>query len=393
MFDKGSIVFTWQVSSFFGWGVYGLNLMLHWPFPALTAVPHGEVVVADDNQFRHIERLLAQSRPVQAAMKAAAGEAKLLPVPVFLALGKDFVGPVTEHAVLLSGRPTVGFMFLEDTEINESQAANLAKLAMVVAGARWNAELLAAAGVPNVVTVLQGVDCELFQPRPASGYLADRFKIFSGGKLEYRKGQDLILLAFRSFARRHPDAILVTAGSSPWPVLSKGFAINPATGAPPFASDGSVDFSGWALRLGIPPEQVIDLGPCANSDMPTVLRDMDAAIFPNRCEGGTNLVAMECLASGVPTVLSANTGHLDLIERTGCLSLSRQLPVTRRPPGLGGTEGWGESDVDEIEAALEWIYTHRAEARAQAVQAAAAIAELSWKRQIGTLYETLKPVL
>ena len=51
--------------------------------------------------------------------------------------------------------------------------------------------------------------------------------------------------------------------------------------------------------------------------MPDVLRRADVALFPNRCEGGTNLVAMEAAAVGVPVVLSANTGHLDVIRHLG----------------------------------------------------------------------------
>jgi hypothetical protein len=57
----------------------------------------------------------------------------------------------------------------------------------------------------------------LFRPRPKTGWHGDRFKIFSGGKLEFRKGQDLVLLAFRAFAHRHSDVLLGTAWSQPWP--------------------------------------------------------------------------------------------------------------------------------------------------------------------------------
>lgn len=38
------------------------------------------------------------------------------------------------------------------------------------------------------------------------------------------------------------------------------------------------------------------------------LAEADVALFPNRGEGGTNLMAMQAMASGVPTVLSANSG-------------------------------------------------------------------------------------
>lgn len=48
----------------------------------------------------------------------------------------------------------------------------------------------------------------------------------------------------------------------------------------------------------------------------TELRDVllraDAAVFPNRQEGGTNLVAMEALGCGVPCIISNRTGQADI---------------------------------------------------------------------------------
>ena len=37
-----------------------------------------------------------------------------------------------------------------------------------------------------------------------------------GGKLEMRKGQDIIIRAFRLFSQRVPEAVLVTAWHNPW---------------------------------------------------------------------------------------------------------------------------------------------------------------------------------
>ncbi len=107
---------------------------------------------------------------------------------------------------------------------------------------------------------------------------------------------------------------------------------------------------------------------------------MDVALFPNRAEGSNNMVAMECMAAGVPLILSANTGHLDLIDDDNCYPLWHQSPVDWRPDG-GGTEYWRESDVDEMVAALEWAYEDRADAHVRGQRAAARMAPLTWQRQ------------
>jgi glycosyltransferase involved in cell wall biosynthesis len=95
-------------------------------------------------------------------------------------------------------------------------------LALIIAGSTWNERILRAHGIVATTTVLQGVDASLFHPAPRSGAIPHRFVVFSGGKLEFRKGQDLVLAAFRAFRQRHPEALLLTAWSSPWSELTEG---------------------------------------------------------------------------------------------------------------------------------------------------------------------------
>src|SRR5271155_1892792 len=77
-------------------------------------------------------------------------------------------------------------------------------------------------GITNTRMILQGADRSLFYPAPRRRLFPGRFLIFSGGKPEPRKGQDIVVAAFRIFARRHPEAMLVTAWHSPWPQLARG---------------------------------------------------------------------------------------------------------------------------------------------------------------------------
>src|SRR5262249_55865660 len=179
-------------------------------------------------------------------------------------------------------------------------------------------EVLAQLSIDHVQTLLQGVDTTHFHPGPRAGLFGDRFVVFSGGKLERRKGQDLVVQAFCAFAQRRPDALLVTAWSSPWPQFARSLDQNPSLSPIPFRPDGQVDVIAWAQANGIPERQMLDLGRVPNADMPRILREIDVALFPNRAEGATNFVAMECMACGVPTILSANTGHLDLIRDGNC---------------------------------------------------------------------------
>ncbi len=283
---------------------------------------------------------------------------------------------------MLYGNKNVGVIFAENTTFTKEALQKAAQYSDIVAGSTWSKGVLEANGVKNVHTILQGVDVTNFHPAPRSGFFRNRFVIFSGGKLEYRKGQDLVLLAFRVFAKNHPDALLITAWSSPWShyaeTLNQNRDINPIE-----LINGMVDPMAWTCANDISTDQVIHLGPVPNSDMPRILREANVALFPNRAESGTNLVAMEAMACGVPCVLSMNTGHLDLVgDGVHCLALGKQHSVN-----LDGCDGWGSSDLSEMVEVLEAVYRQREAAAEIGQKGATFVRELSWPKQIGKLMD------
>jgi glycosyltransferase involved in cell wall biosynthesis len=251
------------------------------------------------------------------------------------------------------GVRNVARCIFENTRLGSPQA--VAAYDSVLCASEWGASLLRASLNRPVTLIHEGIDHSLFFPGPRSGTLdPECFYVFTGGKIEFRKAQDLVILAFREFAARHDDAVLVTAWNSPWPQFAVGFQANlPA----PLRQDanGALDIRRWATENGISPHQLIDLPAMPNYLMPMVLRQMDCALQPSRCEACTNLPAKEAMACGVPVILANNTGVRDLIDGDNCVALNSQDPV-RGEPGVG-TDGWGESRVEEIVAALESLYS------------------------------------
>lgn len=386
------LIFQWTVSSYFGWGVYGLNLVRHWPaadrFRLLCACPIRRAdIVIDPAEADQLEPVWRESENFQQQLIPAAGREIEASVPVMMGLGNQMLPcALSVHGIQLWGRPTIGVIFSEFTTFEPDALARAEKFRLIVAGSEWNRQILLRAGLERVVTVLQGVDLDQFNPAPGPGRWRGRFTVFSGGKLEYRKGQDLVLAAFSRFAARHPEALLVTAWHSPWPEYSQDFA---AAGiAPPPLRDGRIDVVAWASQFGIPAGQIVDLGQIPNRDMPAILRDVDTAIFASRCEAGTNLVAMEAMACGTPTVLSANTGHADLLARKAGFPLTQQGPVAG-----AHRQGWGESDPEEMTDALEQLFADRVKSRRIGAAGARAMANLDWRQQIGTFAHSVLPVL
>jgi glycosyltransferase involved in cell wall biosynthesis len=151
-----------------------------------------------------------------------------------------------------------------------------------------------------------------------------------------------------------------------------------------------INFAKWTAGAGIPEGAYMDVGAVPNSHIPQILAEVDVALFPNRCEGGTNLVAMETMASGVPCILSANSGHLDIISGDNCYALRKQ---TLSPQSVDPTGIWHESDIDEILEALEKAYTDREDAKKRADAGVAFMQGLSWNHQTKELISQLSPFI
>jgi glycosyltransferase involved in cell wall biosynthesis len=384
------ILCAWTLSSLSGWGVYGLNLAQHWALdpevrPIFRNVGDGYQI--DPLRAARLQGIVNDSKEIDRIL--ASGRDITLPGIAIDALRNGL--HANEITRRIKANTHVGAVFFENTKLDADARARAAKYELIITGSSWNDEILRRNDIGPTACVLQGVDTTLFHPAPRTGLFDDRFLVFSGGKLEPRKGQDLVLKAFKLFAARHPDAVLVTAWHSPWPQFAAAFGGDGDMAPVKFAKDGRIEPVRWAVDNGLQETQVFDVGQVANWLMPMVLREMHAALFMNRGEGGTNLVAMECMACGVPTILSANTGHLDLLRGGAARALKKQtMPAV--PAGMRDEiEGWGDSDVEEAASALEAIYDDRAAAAETGRQGAAMLAGMSWARQTALLKDVLRP--
>ncbi len=377
----------WTVGVPSGWGTYGANLAYE-----LARRGIEPAIFMLSPELRMTKMQLDTLRPAILRLGEWSGAAKAgglkVDFPLLLALNDDL-----SFFDLLSGargHPMVGVPFFESAVISPENVAGAKRFDLIVAGSTWNAQVMAQHGIGHVRTCLQGVDLALFKPGPGTGRFKDRFAIFSGGKLEYRKGQDLVVAAFKRFHARHPDALLVTAWHNPWPKIAAKITLSPhISGAPPVRDDGTLDVPAWLKANGLPESAFQDLGRLDNASTPATLREMDFAVFPNRCEGGTNLVAMEAMACGIPVALSRNTGHLDLIRPGNCYSLDMQLPMGELT-GRKDLEGWGETSLDELVGAMETAYADRAEAKRRGAAAAAFMQDWGWPEQVGRLVAALE---
>ena len=103
-------------------------------------------------------------------------------------------------------------------------------------------------------------------------------------------------------------------------------------------------------------------------------------------------MAMETLACGVPTLISANTGHLDLLAMglghalpMSQSTLSQVDPQVQRAYGDGSLDLWGETDPDELFAWWLRIAANRSQWTDVGFRHATAFRSLSWRESMRKL--------
>jgi len=375
-----SLAISWVLSTISGYGIYGLQIALQFlrrggqqviltRSPAIAEVP--PLVAPKLAPLFELGRKLEQFR------RDNPNELLSFKHAVLHGCSSDFAGFAGQDKVW--GEPNVGCCAIEHLVCTEHGRKIAKNYDMFIAISQWNADYLNSLALHGPTHLChQGIDTTLFHPAPKSGLYGNRFVIFSGGKFEFRKGQDIVVAAFKIFRQHHPEALLVTCWQNLLMPQAAAFDLaGHCHGMPEAAPNYGLQITPWLVQQGLPPDSFVDLPFTHNLLMPWVLRECDVAVFPNRCEGGTNLVAMEAMACGVPTYVAYNTGQKDIVDLMGAEPLRRQRPV-KPSPDMNTVQDWGESDVEEVVEALEHVYTARTTTTQKATQVAEGMKAWGW---------------
>ena len=248
-----------------------------------------------------------------------------------------------------------------------------------MAGSSWCEYQLRIGGVRNTSTILQGIDPANFHPAP---HRKDdgRFIVFSGGKFEFRKGQDLVIAAMRVFMQRHHDAYLACSWINQWP-----FSLATMGQSPHIAFRSSDEECTTILQRtlhdnGIPLERAYLAPLIDNSLIRQIYQQTDIGIFPNRCEGGNNMVMCEYMACGRTVIASDATGHADVITDHNAFPLANYTPAITKDAAGRPSGVWHEASVEEIIEKLEFAYQNRYIRTQKEVVAAEDMKRLTWDK-------------
>ncbi len=331
--DRRTIALSWLLDDYTDWGIVGTQWVLQGLQDGRLSVVPGRSLVSQS----HVNPL------VRSRLEAvAAGDSDLTLVVVDAAnvSGLAAVNPAA----------TVALVGLQDFGLAAETIAFLQQCRAVGVGSTWGATCLQQVGVEAAVVPLLGVDEASGKPLGKTGLLGDRFVVFSTAD-DWIKGQDILITAFRALRSRHPEAFLLLAGENS---------------------------EGWRQAQFTPDEAML-MPAIAAPVLQEVLREVDVAVFPSRCETGANQAIAATLAHSIPTVLANHTANRDLIQLNLGFPLMAQRPV--KGDSARVMAGWGESDPEEVLELLEYIYSQRREARTRGAIAADFMQQWTWARQ------------
>jgi glycosyltransferase involved in cell wall biosynthesis len=374
------LVLNWGCNVFTGWGNVGVNLL---------------GLLANDPDFRPLS-----SCPMQASHFTGMDPLRFGQIARVMHDSNDWV--YTDDCIWIDSvgndlsTPTqneafhVGRVIIEQIPLPDAYKP-LAQYDKLLTASTWSKDLLEDASGLTVECILEGIDPSLFYPVPKSGWLPQGFYIFSSGKVEFRKGQDVTLMAFKRFSAKHPDAHLITVWNSPFADLANGF--KGSADAPLWLdASGFLDIKRWATDNGVDPSKIHDMGCFPNYVLPSVLHEVDVMLHPSRIESCTALPVKEAMACGIPVIAAYHSGMKDLLTEDNSLPLMRVTPIEGSSEYFFPRSGmqWYESDPQEIDDRLEWVYKNRAEAKALGLQASAWIrANRTWRQHVEQLKDWL----
>lgn len=259
----------------------------------------------------------------------------------------------------LRGKRNVGYSFHEESFLLYKYAPNIARYwDSIVCGSTWAVEKMERACKGRQIPVslaIQGVDTDIFKPEDKRD--ENWFTIFSGGKWEYRKSQDVVIRAVAVMMERHKDVRLLASWWNPWPASFVTMRQSKLIQFDNMFSDLDMAMKRTTHINGIPNDRVEFFGQVNHEDMPGILNRCDVAVFPNRCEAGTNLVMMEAMACDVPVIATTLHGHADMTG--GMFAYVESKPfIVKRTNGVDSiaVAEYYEPDLDSVIEELERAY-------------------------------------
>jgi len=251
------------------------------------------------------------------------------------------------------------YTMYETTHTPKSWIKMLNRVEHIVVPSSWLVESWRMQGLTRPISVYgHGIDPRFYYyiERPER----DTFTFLHYGQLSVRKGTELVYRAFLDEFPNQNDVKLILKNSIPV----------------------------YPVPLYTPKVEYIN-AIYSKKQMLDLLGMSDCAVFPCRGEG-FSLAPLECMATGLPTIVTNWSGPADYTTKEDTLQLGYTFTHSTDfdaiyksfyEPGEDSGE-WAEPNYDELRHLMRWAYEHRAKAKAMGKKASKRILEnWTWEKK------------
>ncbi len=311
------------------------------------------------------------------------GDEEIIDGKVFHAItGIEF-----ESISKIRGTENYGYTFFEN-ELLPKSIQNAKNYDLVIGGSTWCKDKMLEKGINNVDVLIQGIDPEIFYP-VENKQNEDMFVIFSGGKFELRKGQDSVLKAVSILQKKYPNIVLVNVWYNMWPHTMDLMYNSPHIKFEHFGTTWIEQMEHLYQLNDIDAARVATYEIVPNTQLRELYALTDIGIFPNRCEGGTNLVLMEYMACARPVIASYTSGHTDVLTDEISYPLKQMKPFRLYDNDNKLWADWEDVSIVELVDKIEYAYNNRAEIRLKGAKAGEYMKNFTWQKSAEDLLKIM----
>jgi len=250
------------------------------------------------------------------------------------------------------GSRRYNYSVLETTKIPESWVNALNTLDGAITATKWGKKVYEKCGVENVSVAPHGVDTVKFSPfnLPIENLENDdRFKFLCVGKMEERKGYDVLLKAFGEEFGGGDEAALILSCHNP------------------FIRDFNVYRE--MMRIEAPSYKNVEvLSPnLPGALMARLYASVDCFALPTRGEGW-GLPITEAMASKLPVIATGWSGPTEYMTDKNSYKLDYELVDVPEGNSFWEKSEWAEPSVEHLRSLMREVFDNREEAEKRAKQ-------------------------
>ena len=253
-------------------------------------------------------------------------------------------------------KKNMGLFVFEYTKIPKNFIDSINKLDIIFTPSQWGVNLLKENGVKTQCEIMRGgVNYEKFHPSDTPRVFNGVYKFLHIGKIENRKGTELLIRAFAKAFNGDKKVSLTMMIDNPH--------------VKNFSPEQYIKNIGYSINISL--DNII-IKHAIQNPLTNIYQEHDCAVFPQSAEA-IGLPIVESMASGLAVIVTLNSGISEYADDSRNILLKKTVKTPVYDinffPNKGEFGEWDSPTEEELIEALRWVYNNQKEAKERGIMA------------------------